>query len=110
VPDSIEIDQRAQFGLRFDIPPDPIPADLGGGPAVTVHLLPDPVACDEVVFAAEGVEMDDEGYWIDIDRLRTENDWVRHLGEKVTHDGHKPAVAMLAEAVARKKLEMGITN
>lgn len=105
MPDRVTFDHAALWGLRFAVPDGPIAADLGDGPAVTVHLLPSTVECERVVFAADGVTMDNEGYWVDLDRLRTEDDWVQHLAEKPPRQGYQPAVVMLADALARKKLE-----
>jgi hypothetical protein len=100
---TVTFDAVALEGLDFAVPPDPISADLGEGPAYTVHLLPNQVECREVLFVAKGYPMDDEGYWIHIERLRREPRWVTHLSEKITEDGCRPAVVMLAEAFARKR-------
>jgi hypothetical protein len=101
------INSDALPGIRLRVPNDPFPADIGEGPAYTVHLLPNEVACDKVVFAAEGAEMDHEGYWIHVSRLRDESDWVLHLSEKATRPGHRPAIEMLIEALGRKFMERG---
>lgn len=104
--DTFTFGWTALEGLMYSLPRGDVPADLGEGPAATVHLLPDAVDCDEVLFVAEDSEMDDEGYWIHIERLRSPGErWPSHLAEK-TGRGRKPAVVMLAEACARKTLEM----
>src|SRR4051794_493631 len=95
---SFALSEDALFGVRLRVPNDPVPADLGDGPAVTVHILPSVVAPEKVVFVAKGYEMEREGYWIDIGRLRNENDWLMHLSEKKTAPGHTPALVMLIEA------------
>jgi hypothetical protein len=99
---SVTFDSAALAGLDFRVPPDPIPADLGEGPAYTIHLLPSEVACREVLFVAKGFPMDDEGYCIHVERLRNEPRWVPDLAKKITNDGYRPSVVMLAEALARK--------
>lgn len=68
---------------------------------MTAHLLPNEVNCERVVFAAQGAEMEPEGYWVHISRLRDEDHWVPHLSRK-RNRGEKPALVMLVEALARK--------
>jgi hypothetical protein len=100
--DEVTFSREALSALKFRVPEGNIRADLGEGPAKTVHLLPSEVDCQEVVFVAEGYEMDKEGYWIAIDRLRKEDRWVPHLSEKKVAEGQRPAVVMLAEALSAK--------
>ena len=100
--DEITFSRQALSALRFRVPEGDIDADLGEGPAKTVHLLPSEVDCQEIVFVAEGYKMDKEGYSIAIDRLRNEDRWIPHLNKKKVAEGQRPAVVMLAEALSAK--------
>ncbi len=99
---SLKGDDPKESPVEFSVPAV-IESDFGSGDAAWVHLLPSEVACDRVVFAAEQDEVDPEGYVISLAELRSQPaQWAWHLSRKTTRRDFRPAVEVLAEALAQR--------
>jgi len=83
-----------------------IASDISGDAADSVHFFPSVVHCERVVFAAQWDFGPDEdlGEVISLERLRRDPEAMRfHLAQKRTPHGRRPALEMLAEALARAR-------
>lgn len=91
-------DATAVPGPRLHVPIF-VKADEGLGSAVSVHLLPNEIDCESVVFA--GDDVDPGGYTISLDRLRKDPDRVvQHLAQKKKR---ATGLGMLIAALDRKR-------